>query len=232
MKLLTKAAIRNDVLIMKLLKKMMLLHDNKPPKTKKKNNFLTIKTNITMKTIKLFIAIALVSFSSSNAQITKGNWMVGGSGSFTNYKSTFQSGNSEITQTGSALNISPNLGYFILDNVVLGSIVSFNFSNPSGDNNNSQGYGLSPFIRYYFRKSDKMINPFLQTGYGFSKGKSDSGGSNKSSGYSIKGGSAIFLNSSVALELSLNYDSSKFNSDVTSNNFTVGIGFQIHLEKK
>ena len=185
-----------------------------------------------MKTSKLLIAIALLSFVNSNAQITKGNWMVGGSGNFTNYKSTFQSGNTETTQTGSALTISPNLGYFIIDNVALGSIVSFSFSNPSGDNNNSQGYGMSPFIRYYFRKSDKMINPFLQTSYGFSKGKSDSGGSNESTGYTIKGGSAIFFNSSVALELSLNYDSSKFNSDVKSNNFTVGIGFQIHLEKK
>lgn len=184
-----------------------------------------------MKTIQLFIAFSLLSFLTTNAQITKGNWMVGGSGSFTNYKSTFQSGITEITQTGSALTISPNLGYFIVDNLVLGSIVSFSFSNPSGDNNNSHGYGVSPFIRYYFRKSDKMINPFLQTGYSFSKGKSDSGGSNKSTGYTIKGGSAIFLNSSVALELSLNYDSSTFNSDTKSNNFTVGLGFQIHLEK-
>jgi hypothetical protein len=184
-----------------------------------------------MKTTKLFVTITILSFLTSNAQITKGNWMVGGSGNFTNYKSTFQSGNTEMTQSGSALYISPNLGYFIVDNVVLGSIVSFSFSNPSGDNNNSQGYGLSPFIRYYFRKSDKMINPFLQTSYSFNQGKSDSGGSNKSNGYTVKGGSAIFFNSSVALELSLNYDSQKFNSDVKSNNFTVGIGFQIHLEK-
>ncbi|TDP58283.1 outer membrane beta-barrel protein [Flavobacterium dankookense] len=167
----------------------------------------------------------------TNAQITKGNWMVGGSGNFTNYKSTFENNNTEITQTGSALTISPNLGYFIANNLTVGTSVSFSFSNPSGSNNNSQGYSLSPFIRYYFRKTDKMINPFLQTNYSFSKGKSDSGGSNNSTGYTIKGGSAIFFNSSVALELSLNYDSSKFNSDVKSNNLTVGIGFQIHLEK-
>ena len=77
-----------------------------------------------------------------------------------------------------------------------------------------------------------MINPFLQTSYSFNEGKSDSGGSNKSTGYTIKGGSAIFFNSSVALELSLNYDSSKYNSNSKSNNFTAGIGFQIHLEKK
>ena len=176
------------------------------------------------------VLILLITLT-TNAQITKGNWMVGGTGNFTNYKSTFENNNTEITQTGSALTISPNLGYFIVDNLTVGTSVSFSFSNPSGSNNNSQGYSLSPFIRYYFRKTDKMINPFLQTSYSFGKGKSDSGGSNKSTGYTIKGGSAIFFNSSVALELSLNYDSSKFNSDVKSNNFTVGIGFQIHLEK-
>ena len=217
---------------MKLLKKM-LLQDKSPPKRKHNYRYLTIFKPITfMKTIKLFFIATILFTISANSQISKGNWMVGGNGNFTNYKSTFQSNNTETTQTGSALTISPNLGYFIVDNFALGTIVSFSFSNPSGDNNNSQGYGMSPFIRYYFRKSDKMINPFLQTSYSFSKGKSDSGGSNKSTGYTIKGGSAIFLNSSVALELSLNYDSSKFNSDVKSNNFTVGIGFQIHLEKK
>ncbi|WP_159430938.1 outer membrane beta-barrel protein [Flavobacterium segetis] len=167
-----------------------------------------------------------------SAQIDKGNWMVGGSGNFTNYKSTFQSNNTEFTQTGSGISISPNLGYFVVDNFAVGTAVGFNFSNPSGANNNSHSYGISPFVRYYFRKAEKIINPFLQTSYGFSEGKSESGGSNKSRGYTIKGGSAIFFNSSVALELSLNYNSSKYNSDTTYNDLTIGIGFQIHLEKK
>lgn len=185
-----------------------------------------------MKTIKLFFIATTLFAISANSQITKGNWMVGGSGNFTNYKSTFQNNNIETTQTGYGFNISPNLGYFIADNVALGSALSFGFSNPSGNDNNSHGYGLAPFVRYYFRKSDKMINPFLQTSYGFSKGKSDSGGSSKTNGYNIKGGSAIFFNSSVAVELTLNYDSSKYNSDSKSKYFTIGIGFQIHLEKK
>jgi hypothetical protein len=186
-----------------------------------------------MKNLNLFfIAIALFTFSNTNAQITKGNWMVGGSGSFTNYNSTYYNNNVETTQTGYGFNISPNLGYFIADNFAVGTVVGFSFSNPSGKNNNSHGYGLAPFVRYYFRKSDKMINPFLQTSYGFNEGKSDFGGSNKSSGYNVKGGSAIFLNNSVALELSVDYNSSKNNAKSKSNNFIVGIGFQIHLEKK
>ena len=185
-----------------------------------------------MKKFKLFFIITLFYCFSTNAQITKGNWMVGGSGNFTSYKSTLQNNNTEITQTGNAFQLSPNLGYFIVDKVSLGAFMSFSFSNPSGDNNNSQGYGVSPFVRYYFRKSDKIINLFLQASYGFYEGKSESGGSNKTSGYNIKGGPAIFFNSSVALELTIDYDSSKYNSDSKSNNFIIGIGFQIFLEKK
>ncbi|POY39572.1 hypothetical protein C3L50_10415 [Flavobacterium alvei] len=184
-----------------------------------------------MKTIKIFFITTILFTLSAHSQITKGNWMVGGSGNFTNYKSTFKSNNTEFTQTGSGINISPNLGYFVADNFAVGTAVGFSFSNPSGANNNSHSYGISPFVRYYFRKSEKIINPFLQTSYGYGKGESDDGGSNKSSGYTIKGGSAIFFNSSVALELSLNYNSSKYNSDTTYNDFTIGIGFQIHLEK-
>ena len=185
-----------------------------------------------MKTRKLFFIAILLCTISASSQITKGNWMVGGSGNFTNYKSTFQSNNTEVTNTGNGFNISPNLGYFVVDNFAVGTTVGFNFSNPSGANNNSHGYGISPFIRYYFRKSEKIINPFLQTSYGFGRIKSEIGDSSKTSGYTIRGGSAIFFNSSVALELSLNYSSSKYNNpDTTYNDFTIGIGFQIHLEK-
>lgn len=185
-----------------------------------------------MKTIKIFFITTILFTLSANSQITKGNWMVGGSGYFTNYKSTFQNNNTEETQTGNGFQVSPNLGYFIVNNFALGAAASFSFSNPSGDNNNSHGYGLSPFVRYYFRKSEKMINPFLQTSYGVSEGKSESGGSNKSSGYNIKGGSAIFFNSCVALELTIDYISSKYNNDSKNNNFIVGVGFQIHLQKE
>lgn len=184
-----------------------------------------------MKTLKLFFIAILLCTTSANSQITKGNWMVGGSGNFTSYKSTFQSNNTEVTNTGSGINISPNLGYFVVDNFAVGTAVGFNFSNPSGANNNSHSYDISPFVRYYFRKSEKIINPFLQTSYGFGNSKNESGGSNKIRGYTIKGGSAIFFNSSVAIELSLNYNSSKYNSDTKYNDFTIGIGFQIHLEK-
>ena len=179
--------------------------------------------------------MAILLFSSlANAQITKGNWMVGGSGSFINYKNTYPDHNTETTYSGYALYLLPNVGYFVADNFSIGSIVNFSFDNPSGSDNNSLSIGLAPFVRYYFRKSDKIINPFLQASYSFNKSKIQlEDGYNKSSDYKLKGGSAFFLNSSVALELTIEYNSSinnPFNRQYDY--FTTGIGLQIHLEKE
>jgi hypothetical protein len=187
-----------------------------------------------MKLIKhLFIATILFTLS-AHSQITKGNWMVGGSGSFTNYKSTYPDNNTKSTQAGYALDLAPNVGYFVVDNFSIGSIVGFSFNNPSGSANNSLSFGLAPFVRYYFRKSEKIINPFLQASYGFNISRNQiQEGNRKSSDYRLKGGTAFFLNSSVALEISIEYNSAINNyNNFQYDNFTTGVGLQIHLEKE
>lgn len=187
-----------------------------------------------MKTMKLFFIPMLLFSILANAQITKGNWMVGGSGSFVNYKNTYPDNNTKTTYTGNDLFLLPNVGYFVVDNFSIGSIVAFSFVNPSGPDNNTLSFGLAPFVRYYFRKSDKIINPFLQASYSFNRSKNQlQDGHNKFSEYRLKGGSAFFLNSSVALEITIEYNSSINNVNNTQyDNFTTGIGLQIHLEKE
>ena len=49
-----------------------------------------------MKTSKLLIAIALLSFVTSNAQITKGNWLMGGNGNFSFSKTKGKDNNNEL----------------------------------------------------------------------------------------------------------------------------------------
>jgi hypothetical protein len=166
------------------------------------------------------------------AQITKGNWMVGGSGSFTTTKSYFENNNVETTQTVTGLNIDPNIGYFVFDKFAIGTAATFNFTNPKGRDNSTYGYGLRPFIRYYFLKPEKIINVFSQASYGFYEGRSQNGDfSSRSDQYEFKAGPAIFFNSSVALELTLNYYAAKNSENDKYNYFSLGIGFQIHLEK-
>lgn len=156
--------------------------------------------------------------------------MVGGSGNFTSYKNKIQ----DNTSTGYYLNLSPNVGYFIVDNFSIGSIVPFYFDNASGPNNSNLNYGLAPFFRYYFRKSDKIINPFFQASYGFIRSKIIAErGYNTASEYRLRGGTALFLNSSVAFEITVEYNAAIKNvNNFQYNNIVAGIGFQIHLEKE
>jgi hypothetical protein len=159
--------------------------------------------------------------------------MVGGTGNLSSYETKYFNNNTEITNKGFGANIAPNLGYFFADKLVAGASINLGFTNPKGYDN-SFGYGIGPFVRYYFLKEDKQINFFAETKYSFGINKSGINES-KSNGYAFKAGPAIFFNSSVALEVTLDYNSSKTipnnSASSTYNNFQVGIGFQIHLEK-
>ena len=52
-----------------------------------------------------------------------------------------------------------------------------------------------------------------------------------SQSYNFEAGPAIFFNSSVALEVTANYDIAR-TSSIVSNRFYIALGFQIHLEKE
>ena len=182
----------------------------------------------------LFLIITLFFISTfSFSQITKGNWMVGGTGNISSFESKYSNNGNEITNKGIGINLSPNIGYFIADKFVIGSNISIGYTKPK-DSDNSFGYGVGPYARYYFLKEDKLINLFSQINYIFGQTKS---GNNKSdsNGYGVKVGSVIFFNSSVGLEISLDYESSRLipntSESSTYNNLQIGIGFQVHLEK-
>lgn len=217
---------------MKLLKKM-LLQDNSPPKRKRKIKFLTINSIITMKTIKLFISATILFTITVNSQITKGNWLVGGTGNLSSYESKYFNNNVEVTNKGFGANLSPNVGYFFADKFAAGTTISIGYTKPKGYDS-SFSYGFGPFVRYYFLKEEKQINLFAQAKYIFGNTKTANNKS-QSNGYGFKAGSVLFFNSSVGLEVSLDYDSSTLkpngSSNSTYNNIQIGLGFQIHLEK-
>lgn len=186
-----------------------------------------------MKTLTLFFFFVFATVFTANAQITQGNWMVGGTGNFSSYESKYKSNGNEISNKGLGISLSPNIGYFLADKLVAGASLTIGYTKPKGFDN-SFGYGIGPYARYYFLREDKQINLFSEVNYNFEETKS---GNNKSryQGYGLKAGSVIFFNSSVGLEISLDYNSSKLipnNSDSsTYNNLQIGLGFQIHLEK-
>lgn len=184
-----------------------------------------------MKKIKLIIAVILLLTVNTNAQITKGNWMVGGSGSF--YKTKV--GDQTSTTEGTGLNIYGNIGYFPINKVAIGFTPSVGYSKINGNSEAGMGYGIGVFTRYYFLNPEKRINIFSHLEYRYTA--SYTGGFNTGSGnnFIIKAGPAIYFNSSVGLEVTLNYEDSIiksiYGSDSTFNNLNIGVGFQIHLEK-
>lgn len=180
-----------------------------------------------MKTIQALFIAAILFTITTNAQITKGNWMVGGDASYTNSKVI--NANDKIIGSGNSIRVFPNIGYFIIDKFALGINGNFNYGKSNGSPSNI-GFGVGPFARYYFLKSEKRINLLTEANYNYYSSKTQGFDSSNGSSYRLKAGPVIYFNSSVALEMSLNYISENFSNN-TSKYFIVGFGFQIHLEK-
>ena len=185
----------------------------------------------------LFFFLILATSLSTNAQITKGNWLVGGSGSFSSIIAESKNSMGEEIEThSSGLQINPNIGYFLADKFVAGLDLGINLANSQGPDNSNWSLGFGPFVRYYFLKPEKLINIFSEANFSYGFGLSEFNKDRNSTGYGLGAGSVLFFNSSVGLEFSVNYTDtvSRDNSDSDSNfkNFFVALGFQIHLEQK
>lgn len=184
-----------------------------------------------MKTIKIFFIATILFTLSAHSQITKGNWMVGGYANFSSSKSEYNpTDGSKSTSSGSGLQLSPTIGYFLIDKLVIGLSPSFSYSNPSSGDN-VIGYGVGPFARYYLLKPENRINVLTHIGYSYYT----SSGNTHSNNYVIKAGPVVYFNSSVGLEFTIDYSGgrSKYNdgSDFLNKSINIGLGLQVHLEK-
>jgi hypothetical protein len=183
-----------------------------------------------MKTIHQFFIATLLVTLSANAQITKGNWMVGGSGNLTTYKSEYKSNSqSSISSetSGKGISLFPNIGHFIFDKFAVGLTPSYGYFET--ENSSGSSFGIGSFARYYFLKPDNRVNLLSQVSYSYFQGENTNGNN-----YIIKAGPTIFFNESAALEITLDYNSniSKDQNSVSKvSSFNIGIGLQIHLKK-
>ncbi len=188
-----------------------------------------------MKTLQsITIVITILLIATANAQITKGNWMVGGSGSFSSGKSESKTkATGDISRgSGYGFSLQPNLGYFVADKFVVGltPTLGFNKNNDNSDSGN-WGYGIGSFVRYYLLNAENRVNILTHVSYQYALNSSSD---NNYSGFVTKVGPVVYFNSSVALEMTLNYQVDTFNNNFsvsTFKNFDVRLGFQIHLEK-
>ncbi|MFD0990368.1 hypothetical protein ACFQ1R_09690 [Mariniflexile jejuense] len=180
-----------------------------------------------MKTLTLFFFLVFAIATTLNAQITQGNWMVGGSGNF--YNSEIKGENGESLGSSHGIGLYPNIGYFFTNQFAGGLNANFNYGKPSGGPSNI-GFGMGPFIRYYFLNPEKRINVFADANYNYYYSKTKNFSVSNGRNYRFKAGPVIYFNSSVGLELTLDYSSTEFDTH-TSNDFRFALGLQIHLEK-
>ncbi len=188
-----------------------------------------------MKKIFVYSILLFVIYPISNnlfAQTEKGTWLLGGSANFSN----------EFTNDDFRMNIAPNLGYFVINDLSIGAEVPFSLSrtdNVGSSTLSSSSLGIVPSVRYYLNLTEKikiLLNAF--GGLRFSRFRSEGTPSFSSNRTFIqlggRSGLAFFLNRHVALETTLNYlhfREAGSRDSFPENLISLNIGLQIHFAK-
>lgn len=166
-----------------------------------------------------------------DAQTSSGNMMVGGS---INFSSSSREGGS--LKDYSDFSFSPSFGYFISDNLAIGTSLTIATSRigTGSAKSTSNSFGLGPFARYYKFTSHESLAFFGQAGLSFLSGKTDPAfgnvTNNNAISFSIFPGAAYFLNEHWAMELSITgfrVESSDPDTD-RPNDKTTTVDFSIH----
>jgi len=181
--------------------------------------------------LKLFVVVAIVMMGSNvNAQIQKGNIMVGAN--LGNLDLGLKSG------TSNSFRLNPKAGMFIKDGLVVGLDALFGTTHVGGQNGNTINYGIGTFGRYYI--TDKTIDIlkqgkfFLEADLGFQGQNQTNGGSSTNGlGFGFGPGFAYFITPNIGLETSIKYQGIVgFGSEAYQNNLIWNLGFQIYLPCK
>ena len=177
-------------------------------------------------------------------QLDKGTWLVGGSGSFQSVDRDYIVPPDVVKFKQTDLSITPTIGYFIMDKLVIGLRPSFTWSklkyvssigNLGGGNGNNSWLEIGAFGRWYLLPKDKNYNIVSDGSYQY--GLQSNFGKRTGHGNTFKFsiGPELYFNSSVGIELLIGYSSRKELYDDGKSNFYRGflttIGFQFHLEK-
>lgn len=180
----------------------------------------------------LVAAFTLAAGQNANAQIQKGNIMVGAG--LANFDFGLQKGASV------GVSLHPRVGYFFRDNIAVGALVNFGF-----DYAKSRGtildYGVNAFARYYAGSNQvELINHarfFAEANIGPNGRNTIVSGKDNSStnglGIGIGPGVAYFLTPNIGLEALAKYNGIVgFGNSATAHSLNIEVGFQIYLSTK
>ena len=171
-----------------------------------------------MKKIFLTLALSITCAIFAQAQTEKGTLLLGGGAEF---KSTSADGASVTNYS-----LSPNIGYFVAENIAVGARVDFGGS--SSDGESVSNYQIAPFARYYFLPIGSNAKLFGDASVGFAGSSAE--GDKGATVIAVQAGPAFFLNQHTALELAARFAS--ISSDGQSaTQFGIRVGLQIHFGK-
>ncbi|PJJ68025.1 hypothetical protein [Chryseobacterium geocarposphaerae] len=164
-----------------------------------------------------------------NAQIQKGNWLVGSSLLSSNFG----------LNTGGGYNISiqPKGAYFIEDNVAVGGYVNLGISKVTNGSPTRFDYAVGGLGRYYLSPGEKGVDNLLNHGRWFFEGNVGIGGSSVENGNSTTGldfgvgpGYSYFITPNIGLEGLVKYQGQAgFGNEGLNSNITFNVGFSIYI---
>lgn len=192
-----------------------------------------------MKKLLALSLFSLLFISLVNGQTQSGTLFIGAES-----KMNFSSQNSKSKYDGKTVgdgssmttfDFNLTLGYFVIDNLVLG--ISPGISHQESKGYTTNAYVIGPLARYYFGATN--VKPFLLGEAGFVGSKSTIdyfGNSSQSGGYlGIGGGVAIFITKNIAVEGLVSYvgatltDNDDSKRQKHTNNLSVSFGFSLHF---
>lgn len=164
-----------------------------------------------------------------NAQIQKGNWLVGSSLISSNFG----------LNTGGGYNIAlqPKGAYFIQDNVAIGGYVDLGINKVTNGSPTEFIYGVGGLGRYYLSPGEKGVDNLLNHGRWFFEGNAGIGGRSVENGDSTTGldfgfgpGYSYFITPNIGLEGLVKYKGrAGFGNEALNSNITFNLGFSIYL---
>jgi len=179
--------------------------------------------------MKKIMLTAFIVFTSiiSNAQLTKKQWIIGGEINFLIRKD-------DMTRY-TAYNLTPTIGYFILDKFAVGMRTDFSKNSLALavlSSSNLSSNSIGPFARYYILSTSQRVNIFADAAYLYTWVKYDPNliSTLRSNGFNIKAGPVFFINPSIALEFTIGYFHAKeIGHPYEISDIRTGLGLKIHL---
>ena len=190
---------------------------------------------------KLLLMVAVAFSAATYAQTEKGNWMAGSdlALSFNSVKETPRNdGTSGDVTTQNTFKITPNLNYFVINNLAVGLGLEYQTTTTkvkpvvgSETKGTTSMFVIAPNAHYYFPIGGNLA-PFVGAKIGYAWSSAGDSDSAKARGLAlgVKGGMAYFVNQGAALTGYVGYDymnlKNKRDNKVERRigNFGVGIG--------